>query len=66
MAEKLFYYLLALSLAGGFFLVYDIVLTELRSRRERIERERVRVAYAWINNGRTRKETCVTEPGFRN
>jgi hypothetical protein len=48
MAEKLFYYLLALSLMGGFFLVYDIVMRELRSRRERIERERLRVAYAQI------------------
>jgi hypothetical protein len=48
MAEKLFYYLLALSLTGGFLLVYCIVLTELRSRRERRERERLRAAYSAI------------------
>jgi hypothetical protein len=48
MAEKLFYYLLALALAGGFFLIYDIVLTELRSRHERRERERLRAAYSKI------------------
>jgi hypothetical protein len=44
MAEKLFYYLLALSLAGGFFLVYNMIVTELRSRRERRERERLHAA----------------------
>jgi hypothetical protein len=48
MAEKLFYYLLALSVAGGIFLVYGIVLTELRSRRECRERERLRAAYSEI------------------
>jgi hypothetical protein len=48
MAEKLCYYLLALTLAGDFFLVYGIVLTELRSRHERRERERLRAAYSEI------------------
>jgi hypothetical protein len=48
MAEKLFYYSLALSLAGGFFLVYNMIVTELRSRRERRDQERLRVAYSEI------------------
>jgi hypothetical protein len=48
MAEKLFYYLLALTVAGGFLLVYDIVMTELCRRRECLERERLRMAYELI------------------
>ena|SRR5919198_1810409 len=48
MAEKLFYYLLALTLADGFFLVYNMILTGLRSRHERRERERLHAAYSGI------------------
>ena len=48
MAEKLLYYLGALTLVGSFFLLYGIVLTDLRSRRERRERERLRAAYSEI------------------
>jgi hypothetical protein len=44
MAENLFYYFLALNLAAVFFLVYGIIATELRSRRERRKRERARAA----------------------
>jgi hypothetical protein len=62
MAEKLFYYLLAMSLAGGFFFVYNMIVTELRSRRERLERERLRVAYSEIkrlqaSNSREQQES---------
>jgi len=52
MAEKLFYYLLALTLAGGFFLVYNMILTELRSRRERRDRERFQAAQSEIQRTR--------------
>ena len=48
MAEKVFYYLLALTLAGGFFLIYNMIITELRSRWERRERKRLRAAYSEI------------------
>jgi hypothetical protein len=57
MAEKLFYYLLTLSLVGGFFLVYNGIVTELRSRRERRERERLRLAYAEIKRLKVSKST---------
>jgi hypothetical protein len=40
--------LLALNLAGVFFLVYGIIVTELRSRQERRERKRLRAAYSEI------------------
>jgi hypothetical protein len=62
MAEKLFYYLLALTLADGFFLIYDIVLTELRSRRERSERERLRAEYSEIKRMQAYKATEQQEP----
>jgi hypothetical protein len=35
MRQIVFYYLLALSLVGGFWLVYAIMATELQNRRER-------------------------------
>jgi hypothetical protein len=48
MAEKLLYYLLALTLAGDFFLIYNTIVTALRSKRERRERERLRAAQSEI------------------
>jgi hypothetical protein len=62
MAEKLFYYLLALTLAGGFFLIYNMILTELRGRRERRDRERLRVAYSEIKRLQTYKAKEQQEP----
>jgi hypothetical protein len=61
MAEKLFYYSLALTLVGGFFLVYNIIVTELRSRRERIERERLHLAYEEIKRLRASESTKQQE-----
>jgi hypothetical protein len=52
MTEKLFYYLLALTLTDGFFLVYNMILTELRSRWERRERERLQAAQSEIQRTR--------------
>jgi hypothetical protein len=69
MAEKLFYYLLALTLASGFFLIYDIVLTELRSRRERREWERLRAAQLEIKRMRDaereqQERAAIQERGY--
>jgi hypothetical protein len=41
MRQIVFYYLLALNLVGGFWLVYAIIATELQNRRQRRERENV-------------------------
>ena len=41
MRQIVSYYLLALNLIGGFWLVYAIIATELRKRQERRERENV-------------------------
>jgi hypothetical protein len=48
MRQIVFYYLLALNLIGGFWLVYAIIATELQNRRERRERERFIVAESEI------------------
>ena len=48
--RRLLYYLLALNIAGVFFLVYGIVVTELGSRRERCIRERVQAAMSEIKS----------------
>ena len=48
MAANLFYYLLALNIAASCFLVYAIVATEFRSRRERREHERIVAACSEI------------------
>jgi hypothetical protein len=48
MREIVFYYLLALNLVGGLWLVYAITATELQNRRERRERERVLAAQSEI------------------
>jgi hypothetical protein len=57
MAEKLFYYLLALTLAGSFLLVYNMILTELRNRRERLEQERVRAVQSETKRLQASKST---------
>jgi hypothetical protein len=48
MRQIVSYYLLALNLVGGFWLVYAIIATELQNRRERRERERVLAAQSEI------------------
>jgi uncharacterized protein YnzC (UPF0291/DUF896 family) len=67
MAEKLVYYLLALTLAGGFFLVYGIVATELRSKRESQDRQKLRAAYSDIKrlhaSESTEQQAAVEEAG---
>lgn len=50
MRQIVFYYLLALNLVGGFWLVYAITATELQNRRERRERERVLAAQSEIKH----------------
>jgi hypothetical protein len=69
MAEKLFYYLLALTLTGGFFFVYNMVLTELRSRSERRERERLQAAQSEIQRRRIAEreqppQAAIQERGY--
>ena len=69
MAEKLFYYLLGLTLTGGFFFVYNMVLTELRSRWERRERERLQAAQSEIQRRRTAEreqpsQAAIQERGY--
>jgi hypothetical protein len=44
MRQIVFYYLLALNLVGGFWLVYAIIVSEIQNRRERREREIVLAA----------------------
>ncbi len=48
MRQIVFYYLLALSFVGGFWLVYAIIATELRNWQERRERETVLAAQSEI------------------
>ena len=57
MAEKVFYYLLALTLAGSFLLIYNMILTELRNRRERLEQERVRAVQSETKRLQASKST---------
>jgi hypothetical protein len=58
MAEDLFYYLLAINLAAGFFLLCGIIATELRSRRERREREIARAACSELIRLQDQKSTA--------
>ena len=48
MRQIVFYYLIALILVGGFWLVYAIIATELRNWQERRERETVLAAQSEI------------------
>jgi hypothetical protein len=69
MAEKLFYYLLALTFAGSFLLVYNMILTKLRSRRERREWERLQTVQSEIKRMRDderepQPQTTIQERGY--
>jgi hypothetical protein len=67
MAEKLFYYLLALTLAGSFSLVYNMILTELRNRRERRERESLQAAQVerrQVAEREPQPQTTIQERGY--
>jgi hypothetical protein len=50
MRQMVFYYLLALNLVGGFWLVYAITVTQRQNRRERPEQERVLAAQSEIKH----------------
>ena len=50
MRQIVSYYLLALNLVGGFWLVYAITVTQRQNRRERREQERVLAAQSEIKH----------------